>query len=229
MEPLDELENYLREAAILDAYTFPDGGAHPDKTLLVLEGGVSVLAKPGRTEEATRMAHREVVAWVIARGLGWPELMGATVLRTVDEVWEGIESSVQVLWPAPDKDPPADSFRDEDTVRAAAFDAIIQHTDRNGHNWLGVPAASTGGTSRLKLVDHGYALDLPGQGQTVQSSFYELWKGRAMPDAVADGVRRLVADWPSAELADLLDENAVERAEARATHLAETGVLALGE
>ena len=47
VEPTDELEEYLRTAAVLgEAGPVQGGGAHPDKLRLLLEGGVQVIAKP---------------------------------------------------------------------------------------------------------------------------------------------------------------------------------------
>jgi len=45
MDGLDELEEYLRTARVTEVCTFPatTGGAHP-KALVILEGGVGVLA-----------------------------------------------------------------------------------------------------------------------------------------------------------------------------------------
>jgi hypothetical protein len=223
-EYLDDLERYLREATILDAWAFPGGGGHPDKRTVLLSGGVSVVAKMGNSSQHQDMARREVAAWHIARALGWPELMGATVLRTVDELEDGMEASLQVVWLSCDEDPEISRFSDAEINRAAAFDSIVQTTDRMGHNWLGVPREGLR-ASRLKLVDHGYALNFPGQPESPQSTFFELRKGEDLADEIQNAIENLARNWPS-EVAELIGSEAAGKAEERAKRLADHGVLA---
>jgi hypothetical protein len=230
MEELSDLESYLRTAVILDAYTFPAGGAHPDKHVVILEGGVSVLAKPARSDESSRMATREVAAWSIARDLGWAELMGATVMRTIDQLaGNPYDASLQVLWPAPDPDCDWQRFSDEEILRAATFDAIIAHTDRGGHNWLGVPGEASGMQSRLKLVDHGYSLNMQGPGDAVASTFFEARRGQSLPEDVTDAISQLLDEWPPAEVDELLEPEAADATQERAQRLLAAGVLSLDE
>jgi hypothetical protein len=158
MEGLDELEECLRTARILDVVAPGNiGGAH-DKRLLILEGAVGVIAKPADASgEAPQMMRREVAAWVLARTLGWSDLLAATVLRHIRSFSSGeqVEASIMIAWPncQPDQDP---GFDENDIWRAAVFDASIRQSDRAGHNWLCVPAVGGGGTPKLKLIDHGY-------------------------------------------------------------------------
>src|SRR5438128_1594760 len=101
---LDELEYYLREADVLDCATPSYSGAHSAKVRLLLEGGVPALAKPEvGISDGARVVRREVAAWVIARELGFSDMVACTVLRdTVPLVGGGQgTASVQVIWPEP--------------------------------------------------------------------------------------------------------------------------------
>ncbi|HLY86824.1 MAG TPA: hypothetical protein VKO84_10030, partial [Gaiellaceae bacterium] len=64
------LERYLSTARPIQAFRHSmGGGGHPDSFLAVLEGGVTVLAKPETSEPTGQMARREAAAWVIAKAL----------------------------------------------------------------------------------------------------------------------------------------------------------------
>jgi hypothetical protein len=102
------------------------------------------------------MCQREAAAWTLGRCLGWPDLIAATVMRTITSpsTGEEVETSVQVIWPDYLPDAAVELFSDEDIWRAAVFDLLVCHSDRGGHNWLAVPQPSA--VPRLKLIDHGY-------------------------------------------------------------------------
>jgi hypothetical protein len=186
MEGIDELETYLTTARILERARFANHGAHPSD-MLILEGGVGVLAKPAdATPDAGDMVPREVAAWVVARALGWTDLMATTVLRQIN----GVDTSVAVLWPSSMPDTPADQFPDDDVWRAAVFDVLVTQSDRSGHNWLAVPAPGSGGQPRLRLVDHGYAFDFP--GRPLASSFVELRRDHEIPDDIHEALDTLL-------------------------------------
>jgi len=224
MSGLDELEEYLRTATILYVGAFPDpGGAHPGK-LVILEGGVGVLAKPADANQAAaEMAPREVAAWNVARHLGWGDLVAATVLRREFPGDAGglVDSSFSVAWPncKADVDP---GFADEDRWRAAAFDFIVDQSDRSGHNWLAVPVPG-GGPSKLKLIDHGHCFGYPQAG--VNSTFYAEKRGEELPAEIISSLDELLADWPSDPLQDLLPDEIVSNAEGRVRALIERGTL----
>src|SRR5436309_2912045 len=114
------------------------GGGHPSSFLVVLEGGVGALAKLETVGgDAPQMIRRERAAWVLARLLGWQEMVAATVLRDVPVPAGGHgHASVQVLWPTNDVGVAEDAFPEEDQWRAAIFDALIRATDRHAGNWL---------------------------------------------------------------------------------------------
>ena len=187
---LDGLEHYLANARVLDVSTFSQTTAHPSFRL-ILEGGVGVLAKPADTApEGEIMCRREAAAWMIARALGWPDLMGATMLRWITSPTTGDEvaTSVQVIWPDyhPDADPTI--FSDEDVWRAAVFDAAIGHSDRGGHNWLAVPGSGT--APQLKLVDHGYGF--PSQVSAPNSTFFAMRRRAGLPEEITEALVRFV-------------------------------------
>lgn len=158
---LDDLERFLGSAPLLSRSDNPSHGAHMSY-LGILEGGVGVLLKPeDALAEGPAMVRREVAAWLLARELGWPDLVAATVLRQIDSPtspgsW--VHASVQVLWPDNSPGMPISSFPAEDITRAAVFDVLVKQSDRAGGNWLGVPSDPS--ATRLKLIDHGYAFDV---------------------------------------------------------------------
>lgn len=219
---LENLERFLVEAPVLDIGAFQRGGAHA-KFRLILEGGVTVLAKPadGIGGDGERIVCQEAAAWVIARELGWPDLVAATVVRVVDfgEDRE-VLSSVQVVWPDDNlPDPPVDTFPTEDSIRAAIFDFLIDHGDR-GHNWLAVPADKN--TRRLKLVDHGYAFGIEGRG--FSSAFYENHRGEQLSEEHLGALSRLEQPRQEMVLNQLLGA-AWDEVRERAATLREQGAL----
>jgi hypothetical protein len=223
MEGLESLEEYLRDARILDAATFPNHGAHPSYRL-ILEGGVGALAKPASTapEDGAAMVRHEVAAWVIARDLGWPDLVATTVLRVIDVLpdQDETEASVQVLWPGFQVDADRSQFSEEDIWRAAVFDTLIRHADRT-HNW---GAVTQHGTPRLKLIDHGYAFRAT---RPFQSSFAQDKAGQPLPDELSETVERFLGTCQDGPLADLLEEDVLEELVVRGRRLVETATLSL--
>lgn len=222
----DDLERYLRTAAILATGAFARHGAHRS-FLVILAGGVGVLCKPADTiADGDAIVGREAAAWTIARELGWGDLLGATVRRTIDSPDSGqqVAASLQVLWP--DIRPVADIglFNDEDTWRAATFDAVVSHEDRMNNNWLLVPDSGAS-PPRLKLIDHGYGFG-PGL-KPPNSSFYELHRGAQIPDSIREACQRLAQPRQSRDLADLLAADAIQGVQERAAELAQSGRLQL--
>jgi hypothetical protein len=220
---LRHLEEHLRTARILGTYEFPRRSSFPSY-LLVLEGGLGVLAKPeDEHPDGPIIARREAAAWVIAREMGWSDLVSVTVLRQVtSQRGTGlVHASLQVLWPAPGTRPVAD-FQDDDIWRAGAFDAVIRNTDRAGEsNWLSVPDHVT--HPMLKLPDHGYSLE-PGIGPP-SSAFYSAKKGERLPITVTDALNRLLAGLPASEIGTLLPPAAVDGVTERARALLQGGRL----
>jgi hypothetical protein len=222
-DALDELERYLAGSAILDVAHFERHGAHRSFRL-ILEGGVGALAKPAHTiGEGEIVPRREAAAWVIARELGWPDLLAATVLRSerFPDSEGPVVTSVQVLWPDVEPDLDIARFSEEDMWRAAVFDAVIGHTDRSGHNWLGVPGSSS--EPRLKLVDHGYGF--PGEVTPPSSTFFQRFKGQELPDFAVEALYRLRDRRRVYVLRDLLPAGTLEAAYDRAEAVASRSVL----
>ncbi len=158
---LDDLERFLLETRILATEGFSRHGAHRSY-LVILAGGIGVLAKPADTvANGDVVVGREAAAWTIARELGWSDLLGATVRRTIRSPDSGQEvaASLQVLWP--DYRPIADVnlFSDEDVWRAAVFDAVVAHEDRNNNNWVLVPDSGIR-VALSRLADPRQAADL---------------------------------------------------------------------
>jgi hypothetical protein len=188
---LDALEAYLEHAPVIGLAAHEmGGGGHPGSYLVILEGGVGCLAKrESANAEAPQMVRRERAAWILARALGWNDLVSATVLRAIPGPGgdEGI-ASMQILWPANDVGVPGTEFSEDDRWRAAIFDALIRSTDRHQWNWLGVPRDPGGTQRRLKLIDHGHAFDLR---RGLLTPFYLEFRGQAIPAEYVENLDRL--------------------------------------
>jgi hypothetical protein len=220
MEGVEGFEQYLREARVLYETDFSTGTAHPSK-LLVLEGGVGVIAKTEANQPQPGMIEWEVAAWEIMKALGWTDLMSATVLRTIERDGDEIRTSVTVAWPSNRPDAPPDQFPEHDVWRAAIFDVLVNQQDRGGHNWLAVPDPASGGEPRLKLIDHGYAFGDGGLGST----FFEMCDGQDIPQELLEDLRALLGAWPTPGLSDLLPEDVVSKLRERAQRLLDAGAL----
>ena len=224
-EGLDELETYLAEAEILTWGEAVTEGGHPEKHRVILAGGVQVMAKPG-FDQYEDMVKREVAGWRVAKHLGFTGLVAATVLRDVPRLSTGDPalSSVQVTWPDGRQWlTPLDQFTDEETWRAATFDAIVAHTDHRDNNWFGVPDPSTGRQPHLRLVDTANAFT----GNQPNSSFYERHVDEQLPEDITDGLQRLLDDGPS-DLEDLLGDADADRVRLRADEILAARVLRIG-
>src|SRR5581483_8302296 len=224
---LDDLEHYLQTARVLEFGDPQLSGAHGQKIRLRLEGGVQALAKPeSGIGEGHRVTRREVAAWIFAREIGVSDMVACTVLRDDLELLDGTRgaASVQVVWPQPLTADYQGQFPEGDQSAAAVLDAVIAHSDRVGHNWLGVP--SEAGDFRLKLVDHGYAFGLQGG---LNSTFYNTLNGQQIPEERLRGLRSCGSPRQERQLQALFEseEQELQNAIDRAQQLAETGVLTI--
>ena len=232
---LDALETYLRDAPLLYAFApqVHGGGGHGGKFAAVLDGGVAVFCKPASgVGDAGRAARNEVAAWIVARQLGWTEMMAATILRSLRSPAGGNEEemALQILWPGSDFTPDPSGFTDEEIWKAALFDYLIFHSDRTNNNWLGVPPAAlpfpgpvAGHRQQLKLIDHGYAFNYPGRDY-LSSSFVERRRGATIPDELRGSVRSLAGSAAGA-LSGLLDQSEIESLVTRVNEIDSSGVL----
>jgi hypothetical protein len=227
---LSALDAYLSAAAFVSSWTFPRPGQHRSY-VIVLEGGVGVLAKPEDAPglpEAPAMVRREAAAWVIARYLDWADLVSGARLRLIPSPSGGgsdVYASLHVLWPnsAPDLDAP---FSDDEQWRAAIFDALVGQTDRAGHNWLAVPDPAGGGAvpPRLALVDHGNSMR-PGVYPPA-STFYMRKAGQKIPDEHLAAIDGLLRQMPG-DLTGLIDAAEIGGIGDRGYALRNKGVLQL--
>jgi len=188
---LDALEQYVMTAPVLGTFEWPRRGSYPSY-LLVLEGGVGVLAKPDdEHQDGPLITKREASAWVLARLIGWSDLVATTVLRPLSSNRNSsvVHASLQVVWSeAGTKN--VSEFSDDDVWRAAVFDAVIRNADRSGEaNWLAVPAYVA--SPMLKLPDHGYSLE-PGLAPPSSLLFNEK-QGQALPLECIDALVSLEA------------------------------------
>lgn len=224
---LDHVERYLREADVLDISTFEVASAHAHPTYrVILMGGVGTVAKPAdKIADGVRLVGREVAAWVVTKALGWHDLIAVTVQRNLPSRVTGapVSVSLQVIWPDCLPDAPTERFSEEDTWRAALFDAIVGQADRSGHNWLAVPASAS--EPRLKLIDHGYSF-ATGEGRP-NSTFFDQHEGQWIPGQHLDAMRSFLTSFPRRDLESLLPSPEVEGVQARTHQLVDRGVLQL--
>jgi len=176
---IHELEFYLATATILDISEWQIHSTRRSYQL-ILDGGVDCLAKTANEPPGSPVeCNHEVAAWIVARDLHWPDLVAATVLREMpSQIGAGMtQASVQVVWPRNDRGPDLGEFEEPEKWRAAIFDGLLAHGDRNNTNYLGVPAKAPGLKPRLKLIDHGIGF---GAGAT-GSPFFGPKQGQAIP------------------------------------------------
>lgn len=204
---LEQLEEYLRLAPALAAREVPGewgGGGHGNKMLVALQGGVRVMVKPGDGGQFDQMARREAAAWTVARELGWPDLVPATVYRAEMAVGERrlSSASLQVLCHGAILGLQVSEFSFLDRQRAAIFDRLVHHSDRGGANWVGMPDFDG---PRPILIDNGYAFEV---GRGFASAFVTDRAPQGSPMALEsdhrEALQRLQAGRQAGHLADLL-------------------------
>jgi hypothetical protein len=229
MQAVPELEDYLRTARILHAAPLSGGGGHQHKQLIVLDGGLGVVAKlaegpdEATRQDATRRVPAEVAAWILAHGLDWADLVPTTTLRVVRSIFTGdyVAASAQLTWPrfevAAERSAGVNDCTEDDRWRIAIFDALAGNTDRNATNWGFIKDLP-----RAKLIDHGHAF---AAANPTNSEFSIECRGQALPAEHLDRVRAFLLRAPDSLLRDMLDEATVAAILARAQTFADTGTL----
>ena len=127
------------------------------------------------------LCQREVAAYIVSRALGWPNIP-ATILREGPEGVGSVQRFVEF-------DPNEHYFtlegtRDDDFVRVALFDLVVNNADRKGGHCL------LSGDDTLWVVDHGVCFHEEPKLRTVIWGFI----GRAIPDALMVDMRRVRED-----------------------------------
>lgn len=218
---LEALEDHLREAPIDVTATFEGGGGHPGKQLVVVRGGIGALAKLAHQPNEKTMIRAEGAAYLLARELGWDDLVPVTVVREVRALsGESVEASVQILWPrfevaaVANTDPL--SLPDDDIWRIALFDALIRNGDRHGGNWGMVAGARPG------LIDHGHSLFPPLAG--VNSPFLAARRNEQIPDELLVRIDT-VAERGGGRVQELVDDEPLQQLVERARRFVEDGCL----
>src|SRR5437868_4554777 len=96
-----DLEDFIRTARVLHACPLPGGGGQEGQ-LVVLEGGVGVVAKLAESGNATHQLQirAECAAWLLAQLLEWPDLVPVTTMRVVRSLRTDsyMAASVQLAW-----------------------------------------------------------------------------------------------------------------------------------
>jgi hypothetical protein len=205
MDAAPHLEDFIRTARVRHTVPLPGGGGHQHKQLLILDGGLGVVAKLAEPDPAASQRVRaEVAAWQLTLELGWEDLVPATALRAVRSSFSNndVAASVQIAWPffsvvAETAPPKTVSDCPEDTVwRIAIFDTLCANTDRNDTNWGFVRQLD-----QPKLIDHGHAFE-PGQATT--SAFATAKRGQPIPGDLLNRVKRLLERDREAPLREML-------------------------
>jgi hypothetical protein len=225
MSAIDYLEAYLKSAEVESVLTWALHGAHTSY-LVLLAGAIGTLGKPEDEAPAAGSSRREVAAWILARDLGWPDLVAPTVLRRLPSqknLGTVTDWSLQVIWPTNERGPSLDKLNEHDLWRAAIFDALVVHGDRHAANYLAVPPTATVGVQpRLKLIDHGHAFT----ANDSASPFYVGRKGQKVPDDCLMALDGCLAKYPG-DLKALLEQRELDSLFARLTSVANTKTLAL--
>lgn len=226
-EPSDveALEDLLRSASVKGPGPPYQEGVTGLTASLELEGSAPpVFAKFESEEHGDVYLRRERAAWVIARKLGWTDLVPCTVLRDLelpDGSGETAMASVQVF---SDGEPDvAASWPDHDQRRAAVFDYLIENSDRWEHNW--VTWRDEDGTPRLRLIDHSFSFGEPPNRQGPISTFYTRCRNELVPDEVLRDVERLRGALDDPELESLLGSEHVAELRERIERLFTRGRL----
>jgi hypothetical protein len=204
-----DLEDYLRTAKTLNIAPLSGGGGHQRKQLLVLDGGLGVVAKLAEGPDAAirsiaaKQVRGEVAAWFLAQELGWDDLVPVTTLGVVESRFSGehVAASLQVAWPrfklAGELELQPTSCDEIDRWRVAIFDALAGNTDRNATNWGFIQDLP-----RAKLIDHGNGF---GPDATT-SEFATGLAGQAIPDQYIQHLEAFIASEKGSRLSTVLPE-----------------------
>jgi hypothetical protein len=205
VEAVPDLEDYLRTARIVHTGPLAGGGGHQHKQLVVLDGGLGVVAKLAEgTAAAPGQVRAEVAAYVLSRELRWSDLVPTTTLRVVRSIVTShhVAASVQVALPffkpALERQATVQNCSDEDRWRAAIIDALAWNTDRSEANWGFIE-----GLPNAKLIDNGNAFD-PSQG--IGSSFVADRNNQDIPQDHLDRIQAFMRGSRDSQLREILDE-----------------------
>lgn len=221
---LANYEAYLATAPIEDCFIMQvnGGGGHQNCFGVTLVGGTTCYVKPNNgTDLSATAVSNEVAAWEAGKLLGWPHLIAPTVLRS--DVISPIThtatvSSLQVFWWNAIPAPAITSLSTTEVEQAGTLDYLIAHSDRPATaNFLGVTSATTtaGGLVHLKLIDHGFAFDVPNRSPS--SVFVDEVRGRELNAETVTAVEQFIVHVPLSRLPALLSPDAytsmIDRAE----------------
>lgn len=222
-----EVERWLAEVPLPDLDYKSDGlfpRAGEDPLFLVTVGsGTRVLVK------ARPQSDLERAGWLVAREIGAGRLLPVTIMRSV--TIRGVQTPGAVCPFVPGKEGISfDRFCQSDLVDAAMFDAVIQHHERRGKNWLGIEPNDPSRPWQLLLYDSqdawGRGILPPNAGSEIRRAFADRPIGA---DRIA-ALQRFAAPLASGELAELhaiLSQRAgaVEGVVERAQAMAESGAV----
>jgi hypothetical protein len=225
MDAVPELEDYIRTAPVLHAVRLEGGGGHQHKQLIVLDGGIGVVAKLAEgTPTAPMQVRCEIAASLLARELHWPDLVPLTAMRAVRSIFSDIDvaASVQVVWPlfttAGELHLTETDCRDHDQWRVALFDAMANNSDRSVTNWGCVKQLD----GHAKLIDNGNAF---AEGAPAVGPFVALRRGQTVPAEHLEHVQSFVDQRRRTALGRVLTESAVQHVFDRAQAICEANAI----
>ena len=198
MDRRDEIETYLKTAAIVEMEELKTGVTRPRRAHLAPGGPVGSLAwklvPPGRPYGYWESYKSEIAAYELDKLLGLD-----MVPPTVEKRVKG-DLGAAVMWCSPTQSfkqlggvptpPPAHATRwARQLVRAKMFDNLIGNKDPNLGNWLVDPAWN------LILIDHtrAFATDRELVHRNMDHLDAELWA--RMQALTADGLMRALQPW----------------------------------
>jgi hypothetical protein len=98
-------------------------------------------------------------------------------------------AAVMPFVPEAEDAPALDRLEEYDVIRAAVFDYLIDNSDRDGRNWIGLEVGKP--KFRLLLIDHGYTFGY--MGRRLLSEFWGARRHEPIPDKVRRDVAHLAA------------------------------------
>jgi hypothetical protein len=198
----------------------PELGDDDTATIELRPGELLAVWKPTAGEQPLfdfpigTLTRREVAAFLVSEATGW-SIVPPTLLRDGPygegslQAWVTTDDSIDVVRLVVDSDP---RLR-----RIAAFDAIVNNTDRKGGHLLPIPGG------HLHAVDHGVTFSVVPKLRTLLWA----WEGEPFSTdeiAVLERVREALRSRLGAELRELLAAREVEATIDRVDELLARGV-----
>jgi hypothetical protein len=193
---------------------FKDGTRGAFKSI---EGAASHAGGHGHTGPGVIL--NDVASWLVARGLGYDQLLRGVVIRPASVAGAGIGSLQTWL----DGEPSGDGWKSARNIRQAAlFDSVTAQQDRNGGNFNYDATADEVG-----LFDQSFTFALPGHQQGACEIVAEVHRAdeAELDDELGEALDQLEASPELANLGEVLSPERVARVHERIAAIRERGEL----